>query len=190
MGDPDTHQSDIPKKLLSEYLLDGLCTAVVESWQGNHEFYSSMLNRSQYLVDLAQGGSNHFLSEDMFACLSSGDHHIMMKVCRRIDDHTINIRSPQNIIEFLIKWNVQHFGFCATTFRRFIPYGYNFCSGICLCLFDIVLCMNMPETQHCNTNHYSSPPSFRVNSISLQYHIDGRGNTACVQYFCLCLERA
>src|SRR6266567_3624572 len=97
MGDTDTHQSDIPKKLLSEYLLDGLCTAVVESWQGNHELYSSVLNRSQYLVDLSKGGSNHFLREDMFACLSSGDHHRMMKVCRRIDDDTINIRSRQKL---------------------------------------------------------------------------------------------
>src|SRR5712691_2999083 len=135
-------------------------TAMVEPWQGNHEFYSSMLNSSQYLIDLSQSGSNHFLSEDMFACLSSGDHHIMMKVCRRIDDDTINISSRQNIIEFLVKWNVQSFGFCAATFRRFIPYGHNFCSRICLRLFDIVLGMNMPETQHCNTNHYSSPPLF------------------------------
>src|SRR5438105_13256666 len=79
MGDPDTHQGHIPKKLLSEYIPDGLRTAVVESWQGNHEFYSSMLNSSQYLVDLSQSGSNHFLREDMFACLSSSDHHIMMK---------------------------------------------------------------------------------------------------------------
>src|SRR5437868_12925580 len=134
MGDPDTHQSHIPKKLLSEYIPDGLCTAVVESWQGNHEFYSSMLNSSQNPVNLSQGGSNHFLSKDMFACSSSGDHHIMMKVCRRIDDHTINISSPQNIIEFLIKWNIQSPGFCAATFRRFIPHGNNFCIRICLCL--------------------------------------------------------
>src|SRR5437667_7202324 len=158
MGDPDTRQSHIPKKVLSEYIPDGLCTAVVESWQGNDEFYSSMLNRSQYLVDLSQSGSNHFLREDMFACLSSGDHHIMMKVCRRIDDNTINIRSRQNFIEFLVKWNVQSFGFCAATFRRFIPCRYNFCRRICLYLFDIVLCMDMPKTQHCNTNHYSPPP--------------------------------
>src|SRR5437588_3309808 len=98
MGDPDTHQSDIPKKVLSEYIPDGLCTAVVEPWQGNHEFYSSMLNRSQDLVDLSQSRSNHFLSEDMFACLSRGDHHITMKVCRRIDDHTINISSRQLVL--------------------------------------------------------------------------------------------
>src|SRR6266567_4008519 len=158
MGDPDTHQSHIPKQVLSEYIPDGLRTAVVEPRQGNHECYSSMLNSSQYLVDLSQSGSNHFLREDMFACLSSGDHHLMMKVCRRIDDDTINIRLRQNIIAFLVKWNVQSPGFCAATFRRFIPYGNNFCRGICLCLFDIVLGMNMPEAQHCNTNHYSSPP--------------------------------
>src|SRR6266699_6597352 len=118
MGDPDTHQSDIPKKVLSEYIPDSLCTAVVEPRQGNHECYSSLLNSSQYLVDLSQSGSNHFLREDMFACLCSSDHHITMKVCRRIVDHTINIRPRQNIIEFLIKWNVQRFGFCAAAFRR------------------------------------------------------------------------
>src|SRR3989440_1502264 len=121
MGDPDTHQSHIPKKFLSEYIPDGLRTAVVEPWQGNHELYSSMLNSSQYLVDLSQGGSNHFLSKDMFACLSSSDHHIMMKVCRRIDDNAIKISSRQNFIEVLIKWNIQILGFCAATFRHFIP---------------------------------------------------------------------
>src|SRR5438270_7207026 len=102
MGDPNTHQSHIPKKVLSEYIPDGLCTAVVEPWQGNHELYSSLRNSSQYLVDLSQSGSNHFLSKDMFACQSRGDHHIMMKVCRRIDDDTINISSRQNIIELLV----------------------------------------------------------------------------------------
>src|SRR5438270_13835275 len=124
MGDTDTHQSDIPKKLLSEYIPDGLCTAVIESWQGNHEFYSSMLNRSQYLIDLSQGGSNHFLSEDMFACLSSSDHHLMMEVCRRINNDTIDIRLRQNFIEFLVKWNVRCFCLSATRFRRSIQYGY------------------------------------------------------------------
>src|SRR2546421_2798797 len=139
MGDPDTHQGHIAKKVLSEYIPDGLCTTVVEPWQGNHEFYPSTLNSSQYLVDLSQSGSNHFLREDMFACLSRSDHHIMMKVCRCIDDDTINIRSRQNILEFLVKWNVQSLSFCAATFRRFIPHGHNFCSRSCLCLFDIVL---------------------------------------------------
>src|SRR6266699_4164993 len=86
MGEPGAYQGHVSKKVLSEYIPDGLCTTVVESWQGNHEFYSSLLNRSQYLIDLSQSGSNHFLREDMFACLSSSDHHLMMKVCRRIDD--------------------------------------------------------------------------------------------------------
>ncbi len=167
MGEPGAYQGHVSKKVLSEYIPDGLCTAVVESWQGNGEFYSSLLDRSQYLIDLSQGGSNHFLSEDMFSCLSSSDHHIMMDVCRRINNDTINIRLRQNFIEFLVKWNVQCFCLSATTFRCFIPYGYNFCRRMRLCLFDIVLCMNMPETQHRNTNHLSSPWKLRP-EVSIQ----------------------
>src|SRR5260221_8222897 len=190
MGNSDAYQVTVPKKLLSKYIPDGLCTAVVESWQRNGECYSGLFDRSQYLIDLSQCGSNHFLSEDMFTCLSSSDHHMMMEICRCSNNDAVNIGLRQNIVEFLVKGNAQCLSLCSATFRRFIPYGYNFCRRMRLGLFDIVLCMNMPETEYRNTNHGSSPLRLHLEiSILLSYRIYVMRLSYQILFLCLSLYK-
>src|SRR5258708_34736860 len=145
------------KQLLVKDSFDGQCRAIIEPWHRDHQLDSSLVNRCDDRVAFAQGGCEHFFGKDMLASLGSGDHDHPMYGRRNGYNDAINIGSGQQFIQVFVERDCQRLCLRPSTLWCFVPYSGDFCRRICDGLMRIFKCMDMPKTEHSESNHFRTP---------------------------------